>query len=390
MTSLTCLPRRGLRTSTTPPIITLFRAISPCPCCPHTPSLVALVTLTGALPRHYTTITGNFPFGVTRPSLNPQRQQSEHQRHLDFVLNNCQHPIPSSRRYFIESTFAASHAVITSLHAVTPWYLTIPLFSLVVNLVCRYPFAIKVHSIRLRQARLRSLESLFVRAYVAADRDQRESIEGPGSRVNVGVKEFKRLHGTTDRGWVVLSAALTFPAWVFGGETIRRVTGSSVGLVGLIVGGDGDSQFKYLADPAMATEGLPWAMDLTTGDPYHVLPLVLGLAMLARAAPRNKKELIELFSLSGHQGNSVGVSSMGSRVLKRYSLVFSAIFPMLIWNLEAALQLYWLSTIVCSSVGSAAIMSYMTRNNAYLVWIRKTRLGPDKGIDYPGVMNKHP
>lgn len=86
--------------------------------------------------------------------------------------------------------------------------------------------------------------------------------------------------------WLVFTK---FPVWFVMMETIRRMTGTEEGFIGLvrsIIGKRDYSGFlepSAFVDPSLAAEGELWFSNLQRADPYLILPFILSATLFIRA-----------------------------------------------------------------------------------------------------------
>ncbi|KAL8380869.1 hypothetical protein RB595_005251 [Gaeumannomyces hyphopodioides] len=292
---------------------------------------------------------------------------------------------PRGRRHMhlIQGAVETAESLIASLHTVagTPWYVTIPLVALAVNLT-RLPFTVHARRLACRRAALVPLLQAWLSTHAAA---------GGGADV-----AYKKLLATErrisrDHGlqvWKYASSLLVFPVWLTAIEAIRRLCGGPTGLLGslLFKGGDAAAGGGAVAgtaaatageqgladtatwaglepafDPETVTEGLSgaeaaasgsfdaslatggalWFPDLTAADPYHVLPMLLSAVMFYNVRPKTSADLRAVVApdkpppaLKGWKG-----------ALKRSLVLLALSIGPITMDMPAALHLYW----VCSA-----------------------------------------
>lgn len=299
----------------------------------------------------------------------------------------------------LDQAVTLAHTTLTTLHTATgtPWYLTIPLFSLSINLLTRLPATLYSHQLTIRRAKLIPL----LRAWGAAVGRVLASNPPPATQgvmlkreafmvryakmVRQVEKEVYQRWGV--QGWRFWVPSLAvFPVWLVGIEALRRMCGGPRGLVGSLILGFGREEAGVAgaaagstattaesaatasrnavdaavtadpstlipwADPTMTTEGALWFTNLTVADPYHILPLALSAVLIGNMLPRNTSGLRTLFHTNltpSEQSSLTGPAGRALRWrlrLRRTLLVFAAAVGPLTMDLPAALHLYWLSS----------------------------------------------
>lgn len=147
-------------------------------------------------------------------------------------------------------------------------------------------------------------------------------------------------------GRTFLLPILQFPVFLSMSWTIRDMLGAPGGtlksFIYTLLGYElppADASAASTLDPAMLTEGLPWAVDLTAADPTGTLSYCVAGIMLSQT-------LLGMRSIPG-----------GSSMLSRVLLVFSILIGPLMAGAPAGILYYW----ACSS-GMALV------TNAFLDW----------------------
>ena len=159
----------------------------------------------------------------------------------------------------LETAVTASQSALTSLHTLTstPWYLTIPLFALALNLVTRLPSAIYTRRLVVSRAKLNPLSMAYgararhdlAKEATAGAKAATEGGTGTGMALGQAklmarymkmnraeAKERDKRWGT--QTWKGYAPALgVFPVWMLGIEALRRMCGGPWGLVGRVMFG---------------------------------------------------------------------------------------------------------------------------------------------------------
>lgn len=186
------------------------------------------------------------------------------------------HPHQTSRPFtlmpLLETGISTAHAVLATIHVGTgtPWFLTIPLFALWLNLLTRLPTTLYSRRIAVRRQLLSPLNHAFaarIRAEMAdrlLRRKQQKAEETQGKRKGKGVpevdvglaveseefmKRFFKANAAAEKlrnrrwgtqPWKDWAPALSvFPFWMLGIEALRRMCGGPRGFIGTMVFGPG-------------------------------------------------------------------------------------------------------------------------------------------------------
>lgn len=355
---------------------------------------------------------------------------------------------PTQNRTFslvplLETAVTTSQSALTSLHTLTstPWYLTIPLFALALNLVTRLPSAIYTRRLVVSRAKLNPLSMAYgarvrhdlAKEATAGTKAAAEGGKGTGMAVGQAklmarymkmnraeAKERDKRWGT--QTWKGYAPALgVFPVWMLGIEALRRMCGGPWGLVGRVMfglkaaeeGGKGQGVIQDTAlaagsgaessvsaaapaataleapqegllaasthvDLTMATEGCLWFPDLLVADPYHILPIALSVIMVANVLPKSAAGLRALANMNQKEGVVV-VQNKWQLRFQRVLLVVAALIGPLTTYLPAALHLYWVSSATLTLIETSII--------AWLMPLPKIA-PPAKGIEDIFVMPK--
>lgn len=257
--------------------------------------------------------------------------------------------LPSRRRFHIGASFNNATTVvaeaISSVHHVgVPWYLTIPLLAVSVNLAFRLPLH---YYNRRRIVKMRELAPLIT-AWAARARsssgssrsvsDSRWTFLKSSNRIfkNFGVQRWK--------GWLAWLAPMA--PFIIASVSLRRLAGvssiTSQGAKSLVSGDVSSVPLDVAFDPSLAQGGMLWFTDLTAADPYYLLPILSSMAIgtnLWLNMPADR--LRALLTLESGPGAAVPDSRIG-RALGRLSLGMP-LLPLIMSHLPSALMLYWVT-----------------------------------------------
>jgi inner membrane protein COX18 len=326
-----------------------------------------------------------------------------HQSHPALQRN-----ILGTRRAFsvangLETAVYDATQLITSLHSVTgtPWYITVPLAALVVNLAVRLP--VTIYSRRLEQKRTR-LNPLFwawnsrhtedvVRANPGRRAAEVTAIIQKKSRASE--RRISKAHGVQTWKIHYLGSFTALPFFVTAIQGVRRLCGAGGGLFELfsnplprfrawMSGSEGGGEVNSAApaipelpvdhipwttnvsdvgsqaaaapvpapeplssdllgyEPSLSTGGCLWFPDLTVPDPTHALPYMLSAAMLYVVLPRNVDHTRRLLDPTATDLN------WRTRFHRALLVISLAIGP-LTMHLPAAMHLYWISSTLTAT-----------------------------------------
>ena len=297
---------------------------------------------------------------------------------------------------FLDTSLHAAHGLITGLHTVThtPWFLTIPLVALGVNVLFRLPFVIHAQRIAQRRMKLAPLFQAWAQKHF---RDvAKEGVPPARQRAEVALRQVrtsKKLYKQWGlQQWKMHGSILSFPFWLLVIETIRRMCGGPLGLLGqlfrrdrgdgtapdaptmappsvtpaptdisaLNAAGDGSrsleavSSVTDLYEPSLTDGGCLWFQDLTVADPYHVLPFALSVVLVANLIPKSDTARRALFGLGPPKGVDAAAAgpvvsqSRMMRGLHRGLLLVSASVGVITLHFPSAIHLYWLASSCAS------------------------------------------
>ncbi|KAK4115460.1 hypothetical protein N656DRAFT_702678 [Canariomyces notabilis] len=339
-----------------------------------------------------------FPSSRTRssPKHRPTLPLSNHHQTRSFSL------IP-----ILETAITASQTLLSTLHTATctPWYLTIPLFALVITLPSRLPTTVLARAVAVRRAKLAPLMRAWaarVNHELAKIRLQQQQQQNEMMSTNDiavwGLKyraanlaekkrRFRRWGVQSWKDWV--PSLVVFPLWITGIEGLRRMCGGPRGLLGRMVfgngeapegrdeagvtgaavqgmgGGEGEIGEALVGslsglDPSLATGGCLWFPDLTAADPYHVLPFALSAVLLLNLlrTAHTGMGIRSLFNLAEKNQIVLVQNKWRLRVQRALLMVAVAVGPMTM-DLPAALHLYWICSAALTGVQTEIIARLM-------------------------------
>lgn len=94
-------------------------------------------------------------------------------------------------------------------------------------------------------------------------------------------------------------------------------------------------------EPSMTTGGCLWFPDLTSADPYTILPYMLSAMLFVNLLPRNMAQMKQIMNME--QSPEVMANPWPFRIRRALMFLALAVGP-LTANLPAAVHVYWIST----------------------------------------------
>lgn len=320
-----------------------------------------------------------------------------HHRPQSFSLTNTikrHHQPPSQTRSFhvdIPSILHTTQTSLVAIHAATgiPWVLLIPCFATAVAVVFRLPFTVFTRRIAVRRSRFTPLLQAWTTRLsrdVKRDRVPAQSAQREAEKRHVAASQ--RIYGKLGlgRAWALVSF-LGMPGWLVGIETVRSLSGGSMGLLGMLVygpegaekgtatgtvlGADGTNDASSSSildatasgDPAvvdaitssatdaastlaqagveasLTIEGALWFTNLTVPDPYGVLPIALSALLVMNALPTGKQARAAVFDMT-----QVTKANRTQVRWTRAMLCLGVLAGPLTMKLPAAVHVFWISS----------------------------------------------
>ena len=282
----------------------------------------------------------------------------------------------TSRRPFLDVCIPA-HGVFEGLHSITslPWSATIPITAVLVFGFARAPIAYYIHVVSQRQ---RDIVPLLVQARLMLENKvMREDADRTAAerekRVNVlfqaACTAVRKSHNC--QHWKLWLGFTKFPVWYVMMETIRRMTGTEEGVIGLVrstMGRRDHSGFlepSALMDPSLAAEGLLWFSNLQRADPYLILPFILSATLIIRARRRYGSSLVvfepRMEDITKEYAKDPEVPNLRKHELRRQriaAILALAAGPATL-QIPSAMLLYWITTSVCEISTALLLQKWM-------------------------------
>lgn len=364
---------------------------------------------------------GGLSLGPDRQAFNPHNRVPRGIRH--FSIGNS-----------LETAAYEASQFITTIHTVTgtPWYITIPLAALMVNVAVRLP--VSIYSRKLEQKRVK-LHPLF---WAWNSRHAQQLMRADPRRTPAELQPYiQKLAQATERRickqhgvqtWKIyyLGSISAFPFFITAIQGVRKLCGAGGGLFGLFTNPlpiirdsltrkpEGTSAASSAAistehtadaapwstefpqydtlptsttpeapqaalssdllgyEPSLSTGGCLWFPDLTVPDPTHILPVLLSAAMLWVVLP---KTMAHTRTLLDPTAKDLSWRTRFHRAL----LVVSLVIGPVTMHLPAAMHLYWISsTLIATTQGDYVRKMWKLPRNDY-----KSAVGRDVPIVQP-------
>ncbi|KAG6263349.1 hypothetical protein E4U49_002397 [Claviceps purpurea] len=312
----------------------------------------------------------------TRPHLLPSLSTPSTQRHIHL-------------EGFGDLVTSTANAI-SSIHSNVgiPWWATIPLVGVAINVVWRYPAMRYARYVQNKQVELEPLvtawryrhEKNSVLFYKPPEVDPEEPGRGHWKGIEerskwirtrdtarimrLTRKSRRRIHKTFGaQGWKKLPTFLSAVPLIVVSEALRRLCGAPITWIshwsGLASTGAQPGTLldtSGLFDQTLEQGGCLWFVDLTAMDSYHILPAICS-AMLAKSVwgRFSRAQIMELLGRSHKEdGMFTGHFSPMNRGFMRASLVIP-MFPLLAADLPSAVFLYWVTSLSLNVVNDTLL-----------------------------------
>ncbi|PNY27348.1 Mitochondrial inner membrane protein COX18 [Tolypocladium capitatum] len=254
----------------------------------------------------------------------------------------------------------------SSIHAAgLPWYLSIPLVAVGVNVSFRLPIQHYTRRLVVRRNELNPLVTAWGSRHAAAvPRGRDETAERIWRLRVAGLTEKSRRRIYKAWGvqrWKTLAPFLGMVPFLLVSEALRRLCGAPMGWIshqlGLANAGRISSALADsgdLVDQSLAQGGCLWFADLTAMDPYYVLPLLCS-TLLARTSwgRLSKDQLRALLTIDGSKTPKTPMSRVQTAIGRTLLLV--PLFPLVFADLPSAIFLYWATTFGLNDVNESIL-----------------------------------
>jgi mitochondrial inner membrane protein COX18 len=334
----------------------------------------------------------------------------------------------------VHQLLKGSELLITSIHEVTatPWFISLPLVAVVVNLVIRAPVSLYSNSMQRRKAKLGPLvQAQYAQIGLGL---RRKAVPNVMDRVTKAVrKRSKKMFAAfaVNESRSIWGGLVGLPIFLSNLEVIRTMCGGPRGMLGgLLYGWQGQDTAgtavsgtattagataspttpnaipgsptaelpsgagigdiasstagpeilsPLTVEPSFASGGCLWFPDLLVPDPYHILAFAVSGLLLVHLIPETEAELRALFGMRLVDGSRriviAGARSRGSLALRRALMVLALAIGPVTMDLPVALHLYWASSLGCSLL--------VTKGIRRLFPIERVPVKPCSGLEIP-------
>lgn len=294
---------------------------------------------------------------------------------------------PRHRRNFsVDSLITSTADSIAAIHnAGVPWYLTLPLVALSVNLTLRLPLQYYNRRLDRKRAELQPLVRAWMSRHTlrTAGREAKPATDERAMEIlNDTERSTRRLYKVWGvQNWkTFLPMATTVPFAVIS-LALRQLSGVYQGSASQFVPPEllaegmttatsdvvevTQAAAPSLMDPSLTTGGMLWFTDLTAVDPYFVLPVLcsffIWLNSMGRMSPQERRRLF-----SPEYMKKLKTRQQRARVgLARGSMIMP-VFPLLFSGMPAAIFLYWLCTFGLNTVNDLVLNKVLPKKYSEL------------------------
>ncbi|KAH7146465.1 mitochondrial export translocase Oxa2 [Dactylonectria macrodidyma] len=264
-----------------------------------------------------------------------------------------------------------------------PWYLTIPLLAVGVNITFRFPLQLYVAKLRERRAETDPLIVAWARRHSGMIPKEQKDVPERVVRLRVaGAIERSRRRIYKNWGvqrWKSMAPLLSIFPFITISEALRQKCGAPLGWISQSVGlgsqqsaGSSLGSASSMFDPSLIDGGYLWFMDLTSADPFYGLPIICsGILVWNTWAKMSKDHIAALLSLDSNKSQVVTLTRL-QKLLGRVMLLVP-ILPLLFADLPSAIFLYWASSFGLSSINEAILNRMVTKKSSKFTETRRRR-----------------
>ena len=315
------------------------------------------------------------PIFPPRPTHSAVLRRRLHRSNPSLAPNTRGFHATSSRSFL--DVCSPAHSVLENVRSITglPWAATIPVTAALVFGFTRCPIAYYIYKILQRQ---RALDPYLVEARLKLENkvmreDAHRTAGEKRTRTNGlfhdACTAVRQTHNC--QHWKLWLVFTKFPIWYVMMETIRRMTGTEEGFIGLVrsVMGKRDySSFPEPAafvDPTLATERVLWFTNLQEADPYLILPFMLSATLFIRAR-RGYGSISVVFKpriedIAKEHAKDPEIPKLRKNQLRhqREAAVLALAAGPATLQVPSAMLLYWISTSVYEHITALLLRKWM-------------------------------
>ncbi|RDW91619.1 hypothetical protein BP5796_02784 [Coleophoma crateriformis] len=273
---------------------------------------------------------------------------------------SCRSFHASPRPQYLDAAIGVAHSGLEAIHSTTglPWAYTLPLAALAIRTTITLPISIYMRRGMQQQIELSPLLNAW--RHVFRKKAMKEAMHTGPAAINRQVyKQMSAKRKELFRRWDCprwrnFLGLVQLPFWLVMIETIRKMCGAHVGLLGMmaarISGGVEDAAATAAAaitslpkEASLATEGALWFPDLLVPDPHLVLPFMLSGAILlnlSNALPSKNPAVWQ------------------KRLVRSLRIVALAIGPLTL-QVPSAMLVYWISSSTLAYTQARLLDAFM-------------------------------
>ncbi|KAH7320238.1 hypothetical protein B0I35DRAFT_478500 [Stachybotrys elegans] len=257
--------------------------------------------------------------------------------------------------------FASTMVWINS--AGVPWYMTMPLFAVIINTTFRLPLQYYTRRVALRRAELKPLMAAW-----ATVQSRALGSFNPGAVENLKLARqqwfFKQSGKTRSRiqkkwgvqSWKSFLNLASFVPFIFATEGARQLAGAPSGAIFRSLSGEGTAAAMDLSQPSLSQGGCLWFVDMAAADPYFILPVLasatMGYTMMHRLdVPRLRQLLFLDKSNIPRFGLFIGRVGLASTLL-----------PLMFYDMPSAVFVFLISSISLGHFSSLGLKKVLPDN----------------------------
>ncbi|KAM7208504.1 hypothetical protein V8F20_001185 [Naviculisporaceae sp. PSN 640] len=289
--------------------------------------------------------------GTNQPSVNPvQHPSSRASAKRTYIISL---DVPGAVEATRELWLVFQHT--TGL----PWFLTIPLIALGLNLATRWPITVYTQQMHQRRIELTNIIRAWNDRNATLIRKRRPDLtpaEKDKAVAKLNKKSAKRIFKDFDvQRWKDYLPFVVFPVWLFNMEVLRKLSGVGHGFLGMVFSKISGNEIAFgssAADPSLVTGGFLWFPDLTVADPYHILPGMLSVLLVLNILPESREGLRALIGMGSRASAppKYTTSMKGRLAVQRTLLILSACAGPLTASFPAAIHFYWVTSAAVTLV----------------------------------------
>ncbi|WEW55418.1 hypothetical protein PRK78_000849 [Emydomyces testavorans] len=256
----------------------------------------------------------------------------------------------------INEAVLLAHNLLEGVHSATglPWAASIPLTAVLVRLTVAMPLQVWALS---HSRRMKKLDPLligwgrFFQGAVMADATKNRIFLTPRAAELQSQRLLRKKRKELYKRWKIhrwtrYAPWFQLPVWLAMMESIRRMVGTSGGLLSIIQSWveKSPNTLNVPIDQSLSTEGALWFPDLLAADPHGVLPVILAATVFTNVTWGWKTKTPEEISKLPYKKEKIMAHGLG--VLKR---TFQA-SALLLWpvmtmsQVPAGMLIYWISS----------------------------------------------